>query len=104
MWMGSPKNRCRLRYPRFTVSPGSMPEVPRTEDHERIPDLRAAGMCIQLKGGMIMVTISELEEAFHPDNWLNPRNFDPVLIAEAKKAWEDLAESLERSKKKDKEE
>ena len=51
-----------------------------------------------------MVTISELEEAFHPDNWLNPRNFDPVLIAEAKKAWEDLAESLERSKKKDKEE
>ena len=47
---------------------------------------------------MTNVTVADVEAAFHPDNWDNPRNFDPVLIAEAKKAWEALEESLKKSR------
>jgi hypothetical protein len=45
---------------------------------------------------MIMVTVAELEEAFYPDNWLNPKNFDPVKIAEAEKALKELKETIRK--------
>jgi hypothetical protein len=42
---------------------------------------------------------STLETALHPDNWSNPRNFDPDLIAEAREAVKQLKETLNKDRK-----